>query len=339
AAAEPAASYARPGSGTRMSIDLETMDHLRRRRKVQGISALLLPCRDDGRIDEAGFQRHLERTLQAGLQVAVNMDTGYGDLLTPDEKRQVLKWTVEATRGRSEFVAGALPPAGNGPSYTEYIAECEAIRAAGGVPIVFPSEVTSRLDDRGLIEFFAEIARAADRFLAFELGPMFNPNGRMFSEAVLRALMEMPQCLGLKHSSLDRQTELDRLCLRDRVRPDFVVYSGNDLAMDMIEYGSDYLLGLSTFAPEAFAARDHAWAEGAAEYLELRDAIQYLGWVAFRDPVPADKHSAAIFLKLSGGLESDAIHPRAARREAWDVHFLADAARRLEHVCPAIQKL
>ena len=31
------------------------------------------------------------------------------------------------------------------------------------------------------------------------------------------------------------------------------VLTGNDLAIDMVMYGSDYLLGLSTFAPEAFA--------------------------------------------------------------------------------------
>lgn len=319
-------------------MNLENIDHMRCRRKLQGVSALLLPYTDDGRIDEAGFHRHLERTLKAGLQVAVNMDTGYGDLLTPDEKQQVLQWTAKATHGRSEFVAGALPPAGDLPSQAAYVTECEAIRAAGGMPIIFPSEFTARLDDRNLIGFFSQIARVADRFLAFELGPMFNPHGRMFSETVLRALMEMPQCLGLKHSSLDRQTELARLCIRDRARPDFVIYTGNDLAMDMIEYGSDYLLGLSTFAPEAFAARDRAWVEGAADYLELRDALQFLGWVAFRDPVPAYKHSAAIFLKLTGGLASSATHPRAARRESWDVQLLADAARRLKHVCPAIQK-
>jgi 4-hydroxy-tetrahydrodipicolinate synthase len=102
----------------------------------------------------------------------------------------------------------------------------------------------------------------------------------------------------------------------------------------MIEYGSDYLLGLSTFTPELFAARDRAWAEGKAEYLELRDFIQYLGWVGFRDPVPAYKHSAAIFLKLTGGLESDEPHPKAPRREEWDRALLADAARRFENVLP-----
>lgn len=315
-------------------MNLSEITQMRRRRKVQGISAILLPYTEDGRIDELGFRTHLERTLAAGLRVAVNMDTGYGDLLTPEEKRRILQWTAESVRG-AEFVAGALPAGANGlePDASAYAAECEAIRAAGGVPIIFPSAFTASLGDEELIGFFLQVARAAGRFLAFELGAMFNPNGRMFSEKVLRALMAMPECLGLKHSSLERQTELGRVRLRNQERSDFAIYSGNDLAMDMIEYGCDYLLGLSTFAPEAFAARDRAWAEGGADYLDLRDAIQYLGWVAFRDPVPAYKHAAAIFLRLTGGIDSDAPHPLAARREAWDVPLLADAARRLERVC------
>ena len=38
------------------------------------------------------------------------------------------------------------------------------------------------------------------------------------------------------------------------VRPDFLVLTGNDLAIDMVMYGSDYLLGLSTFAPDVVRA-------------------------------------------------------------------------------------
>ena len=121
------------------------------------------------------------------------------------------------------------------------------------------------------------------------------------------------------------------------VRPEFVIYSGNDLAADMIEYGSDYLLGLSTFAPELFSARDHAWRENRLEYFEARDLIQYLGWIGFREPVPAYKHSAAIFLKLTGGIESDEPHPRAPRREEWDREALADAARRMKSLLPRLE--
>jgi hypothetical protein len=68
--------------------------------------------------------------------------------------------------------------------------------------------------------------------------------------------MDIPELKGMKHSSLDRAIELSRLALRDSERPDFRIYTGNDLGVNMIEYGSDYLLGLATFCPERFAERD-----------------------------------------------------------------------------------
>jgi dihydrodipicolinate synthase/N-acetylneuraminate lyase len=318
-------------------FNLEDYQRLQRPgRKAEGISAVLLPYDRQGPIDEAAFRRHLRRTLAAGLRVAVNMDTGYVDLLTSEEKLRVLNWTSE-TAGEKGFVAGALPAPEIAPSLKAYCYECETIARAGGTPIIFPSALTVAMDDTALIAFFHQIASSTRRFLAFELGRMFNPNGRIFSTRVLSALMAIPQCGGLKHSSLDRDTELQRIELRDRERPDFPIYSGNDLAADMIEYGCDYLLGLSTFAPELFAARDKAWAEGKTEYLAYRDFIQYLGWIGFRDPVPAYKHSAAILLKLSGCLACDEPHPRAPRRESWDRDLLADAARRLDRLMARVR--
>ena len=316
-----------------MTHPLGAFDHRRRPgRKIQGISAILLPFDAEGRIDEPGFRKHARRTLDAGLRLAVNMDTGYVDLLTVEEKRRVLGWARETLNGNDWFAAGALPAESAGPAALAYARECSQIAEGGGVPVIFPSARLAQLDDDGLIRFFSEVAAAAPRFIAFELGSMFNPHGRMLSERVLRSLLEIPQCMGLKHSSLNRATELQRLELRDKVRPDFVIYTGNDLAADMIEYGSDYLLGLSTFSPALFAARDRAWAEADSRYLELRDMIQYLGWIGFRDPVPAYKHSAAIFLKVTHALDCDQPHPRAPRREPWDESLLQDAAKRVQCV-------
>ncbi|MGH9433056.1 MAG: dihydrodipicolinate synthase family protein [Terriglobia bacterium] len=318
-----------------MTHPLEAFEHRRRPgRRIQGISAVLLPFDDEGRIDEVAFRTHARRTLDAGLRLAVNMDTGYIDLLTGAEKRRVLDWTREIVGGKDWFAAGALPAEGAERAGIAYARECSEISQAGGVPVIFPSARIAPLDDDGLVSLFGEVAAAAPRFLAFELGSVFNPYGRMFSERILRTLMDLPACCGLKHSSLDRATELQRLELRGEVRPDFAIYTGNDLAADMVEYGSDYLLGLSTFCPELFAARDAAWANQDARYLELRDMIQYLGWIGFREPVPAYRHSAAIFLKLTGGLESDQPHPRAPRREPWDHEALKDAARRLKDIVP-----
>src|ERR1017187_1871433 len=99
--------------------------------------------------------------------------------------------------------------------------------------------------------------------------------------------MDIPEIKGLKHSSLHRLVELERLSLRDAHRPDFRIYTGNDLGINMIEYGSDYLLGLAAFAPEKFAERDGLGETADPEDCNLSDTLQYLGNVAFRHPVPA----------------------------------------------------
>jgi len=142
-------------------------------------------------------------------------------------------------------------------------------------------------------------------------------------------LIEIPQLAGAKHSSLDRTIVLRRLAVRDRLRRDFHIYSGNDLGIDMVAYGSDYLLGLSIFAPEAFAARDRALAAGDVSFLTCNDALQHLGNVGFRKPVAGYKHSAAQYLHLTGSLSSDAVHPRAPRRPGADRVLLLDSAIRL----------
>ena len=131
-------------------------------------------------------------------------------------------------------------------------------------------------------------------------------------------MLAIPQCIGAKHSSLSRQLEWDRLALRDAVRPDFKVFTGNDLAIDMVMYGSDYLLGLSTFAPDAFARRDRMWADGDTAFYELNDLLQYLGHFAFRSPVPGYRHDAAMFLEMRGWAHSDATPPCALRRPQSD---------------------
>jgi hypothetical protein len=118
--------------------------------------------------------------------------------------------------------------------------------------------------------------------------------------------------------------------LRDERRPDFLVLTGNDLAIDMVMYGSDYLLGLSTFAPDLFARRDALWQSGDPAFYELNDLLQYLGWFAFRTPTPAYKHSAAQFLKLRGWIACDAPHPDCPRRPDSDIAVLADIWQRLE---------
>jgi hypothetical protein len=175
-----------------------------------------------------------------------------------------------------------------------------------------------------------QLGAELDRFIGFELGTMFVPYGRIVSLEAYRGLLDVPQCIGAKHSSLRRDLEWQRLALRDEVRPDFLVLTGNDLAIDMVRWGSDYLLGLSTFAPEAFALRDRLWADGDARFYELNDLLQHLGWFTFRAPVPGYRHDAAIAFELRGWASTDGTPPGAPRRPDADREVLADLIAQLE---------
>ena len=301
------------------------------RRPVEGISAVLLPFRDDGRIDWEGYGGLVERTWAAGLTPAVNMDTGYTNLLSPEERSEVLGLVNSLSRGR-RFVAGAFIQGMTGDPVRLYRRECNAIQCSGGTPILFPCDALKPVSGAELVAVHRAVAEECDEFLGFELGEMFVPFGRIWDLATFEALLAIPQLVGAKHSSLSREMEWERLAVRDRIRPGFKVYTGNDLAIDMVAWGSDYLLGLSAFQVEAFAARDRLWAAGDARCSELNDWLQYLGMFAFRAPVPAYKHTCAQFLKLRGLIASSAPHPMAPRRPDTDLALLEPMVKRLDEL-------
>ena len=309
---------------------LNITERLRPGRVITGMSAVLVPYHSDGAIDWPAVEAHIARTHAAGLTPAVNMDTGYVQLLAETDKERILNLAASVTNGA--FVAGAYVADDSGAPFDldAYLRACEAITRRGGTPVIFPSHGLNERPDDGWLDAHVQIATHVDRFIGFELGAMFVSDGRIVSLDEYRALMDIPQCIGAKHSSLSRQLEWDRLALRDAHRPDFVVFTGNDLAIDMVMYGSDYLLGLSTFAPEAFATRDRLWAEGDARFYELNDLLQYLGAFAFREPVPGYRHDAAMFFELRGWSTSDITPRDTPRRPESDRAVLAGILERLE---------
>jgi 4-hydroxy-tetrahydrodipicolinate synthase len=268
------------------------------------------------------------RTRKAGLDVAVNMDTGFGDLLSEPEREAVLDATRATLGDGVPFYAGAFGGEGADP-VAGYRRSIDAIEQRGAIPVVVQCRAMQGLGAGDKVTLYARILEGVERAVAFELSPVFAPHGEIWDDETFASLLELPALLGAKHSSLDRITELQRLAARDRQRPDFRIYTGNDLAIDLVAYGSDYLLGLSTFAPEAFAERDRALAESDPAFLGLNDALQHLGNVAFRAPVPAYKHSAAVYLHMTGGLDAPEVHPRAPRRPDSERETLRDCAVRL----------
>ncbi|MEJ7584745.1 MAG: dihydrodipicolinate synthase family protein [Acidimicrobiales bacterium] len=316
-----------------MTADTGTEDmpgRVRARRRITGMSAVLLPLSADGTIDWSAVEAHIGRTVDAGLTPAVNMDTGYVQLIGDADNARVLDLAAKLTGG--DFVAGAYVDDEPGAPFDldAYTRTATAVAERGGTPVLFPSHGLNALDEDGWVGALAAIGQGLDRFIGFELGAMFVPYGRIVSLDAYRGMMEVPQCIGAKHSSLSRAAEWDRLALRDALRPDFMVLTGNDLAIDMVMYGSDYLLGLSTFAPDVFARRDDLWERGEPAFYECNDLLQYLGHFAFRPPVPAYRHDAALFLQLRGWAGTDRTPPGVPRRPEGDRAVLADIADRLD---------
>ncbi len=217
-------------------------------RRIEGISAVLLPFRKRRtRLGELPRACSTARG-RPGLTPAVNMDTGYVHLLTPAERARVLAETRDVARGpplrRRRVHRRRARRSGR-----RYMRAVAAIRSHGGTPILFQCSALARASEDGR----AEGVRARGRHPAARCSPsssgtMFAPFGRIYSADFIRRLLDLEPFVGAKHSSLDRALEWQRLELRDRHRPDFRVYTGNDLAIDMVFYGSDYLLGLSAFA-------------------------------------------------------------------------------------------
>lgn len=78
-----------------MTLNKGIHERIKPGRVIEGCSAVLLPFSPEGVIDEAGFQRLLAATLLADLIPAVNMDTGYVNLLEPAERRRILALTPD----------------------------------------------------------------------------------------------------------------------------------------------------------------------------------------------------------------------------------------------------
>lgn len=311
------------------------LDLIRTRRRIVGMSAVLLPIDDSLSIDWKAWEKHLVRTCDAGLIPAVNMDTGFVSLLNDAQRGEILQRTARLMAGRP-FLAGAYVHDQPGADFSAaaYRRETDRIFEFHGTPIIFPSYGLTRQSPQQITEGYQKIAESCERFYAFELGEMFLPSGRIFDQAVFTSILEIERCVGIKHSSLSRTLEWERLRIRNRLRSDFQLLTGNDLAIDMVMYGADYLLGLSTFAPDLFALRDRWWLEGNAAFFELNDLLQYLGMLSFRAPVPAYRHSAAQFLKLRGWLACDFTFPGSPKRPDSDIELLRDIATRLSGYVP-----
>ena len=303
--------------------------HLTPDRSIDGAAALPVWAGPSGRLDLAGFAARLERTFAAGLTPAVNLFAGSVDLLALDDRIDLLSTAAGVARGR-RFIAGTWPTEDAAPLAVRYGRAVDAVARQGGTPVLLPIAELDTLDGDGLAHLWRQATSGHRGVLALEIAPEFGLPGTLHAPDVLTRLLDVPSLGGLVHASLDRGTEWARIDARDAGRPEFRIYSGHERALDMVAYGSDYLLGTAGCAPEAFAARDRAWRAGEPIGFALNDVLQYLGTLLHRDPLGGARHAALQWLEARGLLRDAAPWPGAARRPDSDTALFRDIAARLD---------
>lgn len=303
--------------------------HLTPSRTIDGSAALPVWMGASGRLDLPGLADRLQATFAAGLTPAVNLFAGSVERLALDQRIDVLATAAGVARGR-RFIAGTLPTDDAAPLAVRYGRAVDAVARQGGTPVLLPIRELATQDGDALAHLWRQATAGHRGVLVIEMAPAFGSPAPLYSTDVVPRLLDVASLGGLVHASLDRGAEWARVEARDVARPDFRIYSGHERALDMVSYGSDYLLAGAGCAPEAFAARDRAWRRGEAIGFELNDALQALGALLYRAPVDGARHGALQWLQARGLVDHATAVPGIALRPDADLALYRELSTRLD---------
>jgi len=183
------------------------------------IVALVTPMNADGTIDWVTLDQLVEWHIEKGTNAIVAVGTtGESATLTIDEHIEVIRRVVEKTRRRIPVIAGT-----GANSTQEAIELTAAAKEAGADACLLVTPYYNKPTQEGLYLHHKAIAEAVKIPQI-----LYNVPGRtacdMLPDTVMR-LSTVPNIIGIKEATgkLDRAKEI-----LDRVRKDFLVYSGDD---------------------------------------------------------------------------------------------------------------
>lgn len=195
----------------------------------QGMAtAMVTPMTSTG-VDWDAFARFIDFQLENGINALVAVGTtGESATLTPEERKEVIRFTVKRVDGRVPVIAGT------GTNNTEHVldftrAACDD--GADGLLVVTP--YYNKATQGGLIKHFSMVADVATKPVI-----MYNVPGRTglnLQAKTVATLAEHPNIAGVKEASGDMSqvVEIAQLC-----KGKLDIYSGEDaLTVPMMSVG------------------------------------------------------------------------------------------------------
>jgi 4-hydroxy-tetrahydrodipicolinate synthase len=250
------------------------------------IAATVTPMQADFSVDEESLRRYVGWLADQGVSgMAVNVDTGEGPHLFPEERRRVLEVVLEEVGSRVVVVAGLTA------TFTEQATRVAKETAALGVHafLVFPISAYQGepLDPEIPARYHAAVAEVSGKpLIAFQLQPALG--GVNYSPEAIRRVMGVDGVVAIKEASFDAKRFLETTRIVHSLPEPKVVLNGNDnFLLEAYLLGAEgALLGFGTLAAseqvkmlEAVRARDHDRA------FELGRKLQDLCDVIFAPPV------------------------------------------------------
>ena len=254
---------------------------------LQGIiPATVLPMTQDCRIDEAALADYIEWLLDQGCHgLAINVDTGEGMHLWPEEKIQVIEIVRDVVAGEVPIIAGL------GASFTEASvrAALQAEEAGADALLVFPIAAWRGrpLPPDMVYDYYRAVSDAVSiPLIAFQLQDALG--GVEFDDPVLDRLFEISEVIGIKEASFDARKYVDTVNHLRELPREITILTGNDnFIMESFILGADgALIGFGTLATQMQVRMYEAWRnDDLKTALEIGHRIQNLADIIFAQPV------------------------------------------------------
>jgi 4-hydroxy-tetrahydrodipicolinate synthase len=274
------------------------------------IPAIVTPMTRDAELDLPALRRYVDWLADQGpVALAVNVDTGEGPHLTPDEKRQTLEAVAEVVAGRCKVVGGVA-----GPSTAQGVANARAARDAGADALLIfpiPAYLGQPLNPEVPYRYHAAIAEAVDLpLILFQLQPALG--GVLYTTEILHKLIVIPSVAAIKEASFDAMRYLQVKAALESASRKITFLTGNDnfICESFILGAEGALLGFSTLGTREQVNMLDAVRRGDFDTArELGARLQPLADVIFAPPVTDYRARTKEALKMLGVLENTTVRP------------------------------
>ena len=243
---------------------------------------LITPFRN-GQVDHDTYARLIERQIAEGTHgILVNGTTSEPTTLTMDERNALVRTAMEVSRGRIPVVAQT-----GSQSHAETCALTDFAQQAGVDAIMVLTPFFIRPPQRGVVAYFADIAKRTDKPLM-----MYHIPGRSAFKVELDTLARIaeatPHFVGIKHALDDHGFVTQMLA---RLGPEFRVFVGlEEFTFPMMALGAQGTMNaVANVAPRQVAEMCNAvragdLARGRALHFELYELMAAVFWDT--NPIP-----------------------------------------------------